>query len=453
MEIGINKFIAAANENDRRRANLFTDVDFHDAVATTINNIESITNTTLNQRCKYKRLHLRHTALTMCTKDFSQLLLMKPGELRDPEYTIMDPCSHQSRPCRTIDETQQSTKKRTKFYMDPPAVEKQCLFGAVTADKVGPSGFAIDRNYIVSDETMKACNPNFSQLTQEAQSQVKAAFRKMGSLVEEHIEDEECLHYPFYFDASSGKFSVPSVATDFYRSISSTPGKARHEGFHLAVIGRLSKPWIDGTILFIQNCLASRCPPQNIKTMTRIPIPKPDKPDQTRPISIFSFLTDQVSKYLSDGVKATGKLGPEITAYRKNKSVNDITLDQRCTIEGALEFECLLGIIEEDEEKFFDKVTVELQMMVMKTFGFPDQGYCEWNMESMCELGVNITTKYSNIMANFLTGVPQGSTLSVHIANLVMWLKHKIMRGDSKDPTKKRGNPHKFSVWDRGRDK
>ena len=92
-------------------------------------------------------------------------------------------------------------------------------------------------------------------------------------------------------------------------------------------------------------------------------------------------------------------------------------------------------------------------MMEMKTFGFPDQGYCEWNMESMCERGVNITTKYGNVMANFLTGIPQGSTLSVHIANLVMWLKHKIMRGDSKDPTKKRGNPHKFSVWDRGRDK
>ena len=90
--------------------------------------------------------------------------------------------------------------------------------------------------------------------------------------------------------------------------------------------------------------------------MTRIPIPKPDKPGQTRPISLaddmFSFFTDQVSKYLSDGVEATGKLGPEITAYRKKKSVNDITLDQRCTIEDALEFERLLGIIKEDEEKF-----------------------------------------------------------------------------------------------------
>ena len=88
--------------------------------------------------------------------------------------------------------------------------------------------------------------------------------------------------------------------------------------------------------------------------MTRIPIPKPDKPGQTRPISLaddmFSFLIDQVSKHLSTGVEASGKLGPEISAYRKDKSVNDIRLDQRCTIEDALEFENLLGIIKEDEE-------------------------------------------------------------------------------------------------------
>ena len=134
---------------------------------------------------------------------------------------------------------------------------------------------------------------------------------------------------------------------------------------------------------------------------------------------------------------------------QQNKSVNYITFDQRCTIEDALEFENLLG----DEAKFFDKVTVELQMMAMKTFGFPDQGYCEWNIESMYERGVNITMKYGNVMANFLTGVPQGSTPSVHIVNLIMWLKHKIMRGDSNDPPKHRGNPYKFRVCDRGRDK
>ena len=87
------------------------------------------------------------------------------------------------------------------------------------------------------------------------------------------------------------------------------------------MIGRLTQPWIDGILLFIQNVLVTRCPPRNIKTMTHIPIHKPENQGQTSPISLademFSFLTDQIAKKLSCGVEATGKLGPEITAYRK----------------------------------------------------------------------------------------------------------------------------------------
>ena len=67
-----------------------------------------------------------------------------------------------------------------------------------------------------------------------------------------------------------------------------------------------------GMLLFIQDALVSRCPPRNIKELRRIPIPKPYN-------DMFSFLTDQVSRKLSHGVEVTGKLGPEIIAYWKNK--------------------------------------------------------------------------------------------------------------------------------------
>ena len=87
-------------------------------------------------------------------------------------------------------------------------------------------------------------------------------------------------------------------------------------------------------------------------------------------------------------------------------------------------------------------------MMAMNTFGFPDQGYSERNLESMYKRRVNITTKYGNVTVEFLTDVPQDSTLSIHIANLIMWLKHKIKRADSNDQTKRRGNPFKFMKRD-----
>ena len=102
----------------------------------------------------------------------------------------------------------------------------------------------------------------------------------------------------------------------------------------MAFIGRLPKPWVEGVLIFLHNVLASRCPPPNIKEMTRIPIPKGEnKPGQTRPVSladdIFSFLTGQISRTFATGIEETGRLGPEITAYRKNKSTTDITIDER----------------------------------------------------------------------------------------------------------------------------
>ena len=42
-----------------------------------------------------------------------------------------------------------------------------------------------------------------------------------------------------------------------------------------------------------------------------------------------------------------------------------MTIYQRCTIEDALESGQLLGIVKEDEAKFFDRVTVELQLLAM----------------------------------------------------------------------------------------
>ena len=343
-------------EDHKRLSNLFLDKVFYTALSQTIANLESLTSTAINQSLKFKRLHIRHAALTLFTKDLSHLLLAKPGDLPEIEHTITDPVTNLDRTCKSIEETKQSTQERTQMYMSPPAVLKQCLFGAVTSDSVGPSGFEIDNNFEINDETMKECNPGYSELTDDAKIHVKEAYRKMGSLVDETKKHIPSLNYTFFYNCSSGKFSVDSVADDLYKSISNTPRKSRHKGFHLAVIGRLPSIWIDGVLLFIQNVLVSRCPPRNIKVMTRIPIPKPDKPGQTRPISLaddmFPFLTDQVSKKFSCGVEETGQLGPEITAYRQNKSVTDITVDQRCTIEDALEFGKLLGIVKENEEFF-----------------------------------------------------------------------------------------------------
>ena len=166
----------------------------------------------------------------------------------------------------------------------------------------------------------------------------------------------------------------------------------------------------------------------------------------------YSFLTDQISKSFSAGIEATGRMGEEIKAYRKGKSTTDITIDERNMQEDALENLKLLGIIKEDEEKFFDRPDVALQVIVMGLFGFKNQGYGEWKCEDMLDRMVFVITRYGLTICKFLTGVPQGSTLSVHIANLIIWVKHKVMRLDEVKGLKPRKNAYTFRIWDSGRD-
>ena len=440
-----------------RLIDVTSDKKFHDAISETIEKLESLSRTATNQRAKYKRLHIRHAALTMSTKDLSRLLLQKAGDLLEPEHMIYDEEIGRDRPCQSSEEVMSSTKTKTQQYMNPSSADRQNHFCSIPNDEVGPSGINIQPNRPVNDKTMKECKPKYEDLPEEAKEYTKEAHRKFKCLLENSPDEAPELRYAFFYDQETGEFSDKKVKEDYDRSILTIPGKARHDGFHMSLIGRLPKPWVEGVLIFLQNVLASRCPPPKIKEMTRIPIPKgDDKPGQTRPISladdIFSFLTGQISRTFAAGIEETGRLGPEITAYRKNKSTTDITIDERGIMEDALEFCQYMGLIKEDEEKFFDRVVVELHMLAMKLFGCPDQGYCEWKMEDMVERDVNIVTRFGNVWANFLTGVPQGSTLSVHIANLIIWVKHRIMGMDEVDPTKKRGNPYTFQVWDTGRD-
>jgi hypothetical protein len=85
----------------------------------------------------------------------------------------------------------------------------------------------------------------------------------------------------------------------------------------------------------------------------------------------FSFLTNEISNRMIIGMEETRKLGD------KGKSTSDITVKQRLILEEALEYAKFLGIVQEDEEKFFEKSAAELQLIVMKLFGFPLQGYME----------------------------------------------------------------------------
>ena len=256
------------------------------------------------------------------------------------------------------------------------------------------------------------------------------------------------LRYPFFYNCTSGKFSDKMVRENFYQSIISTPGKSRDEEFTLHVLAR------EGVILFIQNTLVTRCPPPYTKQMSRIPIPKgKDKPGQTRPIvlvnDIYGFITATQAIRMSEGVEATKRLFPELKAYRKNMSTTDITVDERCMMEDSMESKTPMSKKNEDEEKFFDRVLLIIQTIVLSLFGFLPQGYMEMKFEDMLERLVEILTRYGKEIAEYIAGLPQGSPLSVILANLVMWIKHKIVRRKLDNIKEDRKDYYIFKNWDK----
>ena len=449
------KIIYEEYDEGKRWIDMMSDKKFHDAIRETVTALEAISRSAAYQRRKFKLLHIRHAALTMSTKDLSRLLLPQAGDLPEPQMTIIDEETGLPRPCESDEEVLKATNIKEQAYMTPLDVKRQIHFGQPTEDEVGLNGIQIENGRAINDENMAKTFPKYNKLDKNVQYQIKEAHEYMRQLFESPLSETKDLNYPFSLDCDSGEFSDELLAENFYKAIISEPGSNRHEGYHLSVLGRMPNKWQKGMLLFLQNVLITRCPPPAIKEMSRILIPKGDKkPGQTRPISMaddtFSFLTNEISNRMAIGMEETGRLGDEIKAYRKGKSTSDITVEQRLILEEALEYAKYLGIVQEDEEKFFDKPAAELQLMVMKLFGFPFQGYMEWKAEDMLDRIVHVITRYGITLTQFLTGVPQGSTLSVYIANLIIWVKHKVMRLDEAKGLVPRKNPFKFKVWDTG---
>ena len=107
------------------------------------------------------------------------------------------------------------------------------------------------------------------------------------------IPEETNTHfmYPFVCTQEDKTIEFDKVREEFYRTAASIPGKARHKGFTLSVIGRapmeLIEYWIKGCFYI----LALRIGPTVAKELSRLPIPKEGKPNESRPLSLVEWLS------------------------------------------------------------------------------------------------------------------------------------------------------------------
>ena len=178
--------------------------------------------------------------------------------------------------------------------------------------------------------------------------------------------------------------------------------------------------------------LVTRSVPKCIKVSSRLPIPKEGKPGDTRPLALMHdlncVLMASCSKWLQNAKESIGDDSPELVAYKKGKGCDDITLLNIAMKEDAIASGQPLAIVEEDEEKMFDRIPLGLQLVSIMLEGAPSCGYVEMKADSLDGRMVNIICAQGNVKAKQGTGLLQGDMFSMGFPTPVMDCKHTASR-------------------------
>ena len=70
-------------------------------------------------------------------------------------------------------------------------------------------------------------------------------------------------------------------------------------------------------------------------------------------------------------------------------------------------------MLDEDEEKYFDRILHKLQEAVMGAIGIPDEVYMEIKSEDMIDRVCTWLTNRGEVDIKFLVGLPPGQKLGV----------------------------------------
>ena len=212
---------------------------------------------------------------------------------------------------------------------------------------------------------------------------------------------------------------------DLIPHIRRIPGSARHDGFTLNVLARLPPPWTHTAQRLNHHCLVHRILPQATKDHTKVPIPKPGDPFTSRTIALNhdweAFLTGWISDKMSDGLERANTLPSYITAYRKGKSIDDLTLNHIMFLEDTQQFpHDISAALSDDIEKFFDYITTETQIVAMYHHDCPRHRYAEWDAETGHHSMALFATKHAHVLLAVLCGAKQGSSFACPSSNTVV---------------------------------
>jgi hypothetical protein len=128
-------------------------------------------------------------------------------------------------------------------WMTPSASEQQCRFLKLKKDDVGVvCGVTYVNAPSKTDQGLRDLIPKGTTCSQEVMDRMRQAHDgPMRTLLKPMQETKSELHWPFYVNHDTGDIEDDGIGDTFWKSIVRKPGKARHDGFHLAILGRLQK--------------------------------------------------------------------------------------------------------------------------------------------------------------------------------------------------------------------
>ena len=272
--------------------------------------------------------------------------------------------------------------------MDPPP-GKLLFYGTLYHDAMGSAGVTLDSHRNFTAAHLPEYHPLSDMFDDHTKQRVIQAHRRLKYLFQS-VPTHSALHWPWRLISS---LDTVSPITQLLIQISRIPGSARHDGFTLNVLARLHPPWTHTAQRLIHHSLVHRILPHMTKDHTKVPIPKEGDSFSSRSISLNhnweAFITGWISDKMSEGLESANTLPSYITVYRKDKSIDDLTLNHIMFLEDTRQFLHDISAVLSDNIEKFSTVSplrpklsqcISMAVHVMGTLNWlPRQGTTPWH--------------------------------------------------------------------------
>jgi len=407
--------------------------DIDSRLEKSVEKLENMSKKLFRAQSTYRQCKLLYLIQVCDLKTFAMKVRPQGRDAPAVHNSIFDKELGDIRNCRDEEEQLKATFEHHSRWMAKSDANESCFFAElIRVGKLGIRGVKLKPDRIFKRSDVKEVVKNGRYISKELRSAVISAHGKhTANLFRAPDKDKPEMFYPFYIkDWETTMTNGDLIEKKFWPALKKIPGKARHQGFHMAVIGRFQVCWQKCLLSIINLIFLLRYMPNCLKSIERYPIPKPGKPNETRPISlcndIYCFVCDIMADLMSKAMEKAKVLHEGLSAYRPGMGCQMLVGTELGFREDCMEGGQPTCQLDEDEERFFDMIAPEVTLSAHRVNGFPVQGWLELKASCLSEKDVEIITNKGVIKAKFICGLEQGNPDSPRCANLVIKFKHDI---------------------------